>query len=112
MSPFPSFVRGKVGSGGSYYTVISKDSSNDFYIAGTATWTLPSGLTIYAFATCDYEDSGDIIGMQSQWYISGSTDGMYSGTTGLEIMVDQEGNGSHVQTSTTNFGPSVWKIYN
>ena len=50
--------------------------------------------------------------MQSQWYISGSTDGMYSGTTGLEIMVDQEGNGSHVQTSTTNFGPSVWKIYN
>ncbi len=104
-------VRGKVGSG-SYTNVISKDSSNDFYMAGTASWTLPSGLVVYCFATSDYQDAGDIIDMKSQWYIVGTTDGMYNSTNGLEIYVKQEGNGSHVQTSTTNFGPSVWKIYN
>lgn len=104
-------VRAKVGSG-SYTNVISADSSNDFYKAGTASWTLPSGLVISAFATSDYQDSGDIIDMKTQFYISGTAEGMYSASTGLEIYFEQEGNGSHVQTSVCNFGPAVWKVFN
>ena len=104
-------VRGSLDNS-NWTDIISANSSNDFYKAGTGTWTLPSGLVIFGFATSDYQDAGDIIDMKTQWYISGSTTGMYSGTTGLEITVDQIGNGSYVQTSNTMFGPAVWKVYN
>ena len=105
------YVKGSL-DGTNWTELIGIDDKDDFFRAGTASWTLPSGLVVSGFSTVDYQNTGDIINMRVQFYLSGTASGMYSGTTGLQIFVQQLGNGSYVQTSTVNFGPGVWRVYN
>jgi hypothetical protein len=94
--------------------VLNKSSSNDFFISGTETVTLNSGLTVTCFATSAYEDSGDIIDTRIQLFLSGQTNGMYgsAANTAQTVKCHRDNSGAYVTGRSCIFPKGFFKIYN
>jgi hypothetical protein len=94
--------------------VLNKSSSNDFFISGTETVTLNSGLTLTCSATSDFEDNGDIISTSIQFFLNGQTTGMYSPSTNADqkVQVERSNSGSYVTGRNVLFPAGYFKIFN